>query len=127
MSNIKTDLADKWFSKYIRLRDGKCMRCGSIVQYNASGEPTSHQNSHYIGRRKESTRFDLDNCITLCYGCHQYWHENPKEYDKWMIDHKGQKVVDDLILRSNMYKKKDRKMEVLTWKEAFFNLLDEKR
>lgn len=123
---IRTDPADKWFSKYVRLRDGKCLRCGSPVQFNDKGDPITHQCSHYIGRRKEATRFDPANGATACYGCHQYWHENHEEYKSWMIKYIGQVAFDHLIIRSNLYCKKDRKMAELVWKQAYSDLLKEK-
>lgn len=123
---LKIDSADLWFSKFIRLRDGKCMRCGSPVQFNDKGDPITHQCSHYKGRRKEATRFDPNNCISLCYGCHQYWHEHPTEYDDWMVKNKGLDIVNAINVRTCMYKKKDRKFEVLIWKQAYKNLREEK-
>jgi hypothetical protein len=57
--------ADGHFSKFIRERDGKCMHpIGCSRQ-------TMLQNSHYFGRSIKSTRFDPDNCITLCW-LHHY-------------------------------------------------------
>lgn len=36
---------------------------------------------------------------------------------EWQIQRKGQKVVDQLILQSNTYKKKDRKLEAMYWRQ----------
>src|SRR3990167_7479039 len=58
---IKIDKADQEFSYFIRLRDKECRRCGSKVTLNAKGMPNSHHASHYFGRGKESTRFDVEN------------------------------------------------------------------
>ncbi len=57
--------ADKHFSEFIRTRDGRCMH---PIGCNRS---TMLQNSHYIGRAIKSTRYDPDNCITLCW-LHHY-------------------------------------------------------
>lgn len=122
---IKLDAADSWFSKYIRLRDSECMRCGSPVQFNSGGDPISHQNSHFQGRRKEATRFDPENCDTLCGGCHLYLTANPYEHVEWQVDRKGTNAVNAIIVRSNGYKKKDRKMEALIWKQAYLTLKKE--
>lgn len=111
---IKIDKADAEFSKYIRERDGKCMRCGSPVRYNDKGDPVSHQCSHYFGRRKESTRYDPENCDTLCHGCHQQWGSTDREsYRAFKIKQLGQYGFDRLLLRSNTHQKKDRKMSLL--------------
>jgi hypothetical protein len=112
---IKIDRADKAFSLYIRTRDGwKCQRC--LKQYEP---PTSGLHcSHFQGRGKEATRFEPLNCDALCYGCHAYFTANPGEHYQWQVDKKGKKKVDWLILQSNTYKKKDRKMEEIIWKKA---------
>lgn len=64
------DPADKYFSMYVRLKQGQCQRCGSLVKFNAKGDPISHQLSHFQGRRKEATRYDIENCDCLDSGCH---------------------------------------------------------
>ena len=107
---IKIDKADQLFSQYIRIRDGKCLRCKSPVEFNDKGLPVSHQASHFQGRGKEATRFDPDNVCTLCMGCHMYFTAHPAEHYQWQEQRLGQKLIDDLILRSNSYVKKDRKM-----------------
>ena len=119
---LKIDAADQWFSKYIRLRDGQCMRCGSPVEFNAAGDPISHQMSHFQGRRKEATRFDPENGDTLCGACHMYFTANPYEHVQWQIAKKGENTVNSIIVRSNSYVKKDRKMQALIWKQAYNDL-----
>ena len=119
---IKRDKADDVFSQYIRLRDKKCMRCGSPVKFNDKGMPVSHQASHFVGRRKEATRFDEENVDTLCGGCHMYFTAQPAEHYQWQVKRKGQKVVDGLVLRSNQYQKKDRQMAYLYWSERLKEL-----
>lgn len=57
--------ADRAFSEQIRKRDGRCM-------HPAGCNRTSMlQCSHYHGRANKSTRFDPENCITLCW-LHHY-------------------------------------------------------
>ena len=115
MRRIKLDPADIVFSRYIRLRDRKCKRCGSSVRLNGKGLPVSHQVSHFQGRGKENTRFDPDNVDTLCGGCHQYFTANPGEHYMWQVEQKGQEKVDEIILKSNMYVKKDRQAQKIYW------------
>ncbi len=119
MGKIKIDAADRAFSLYIRTRDGwKCKRCHK--QYEP---PTSAlQCSHFQGRGKESTRFEPLNCDALCYGCHMYFTAQPGEHYAWQVQQKGQKAVDQLIMQSNTYKKKDRKLEKLIWDKALDEL-----
>lgn len=123
---MKIDQADQHFSKYVRLYAGECRRCHSKVLLNESGDPISHQASHFQGRRKEATRFDLDNVDCLCGGCHMYFTANPYEHVQWQIETKGQDKVNEIIVRSNSYKKKDRKLEAMIWKQAYKDLKSDK-
>lgn len=123
---MKIDPADKHFSKYVRLLRGECARCHSLVELNKSGDPVSHQASHFQGRRKEATRFDLENVDCLCGGCHMFFTSMPYEHVQWQIRTKGDNVVNAIIIRSNGYKKKDRKLEAMVWKQAYLDLKAEK-
>lgn len=118
----KIDPADKAFSLYIRTRaKWDCERCGKHYE-----PPTSALHcSHFMGRGKESTRFDPDNANALCYGCHQHFTSHPALHLEWQVMKKGQALVDDIILRSSFHKKKDRKMEALIWRQALKDLLTE--
>ena len=115
VGKIKIDSADKAFSQYIRTRDSwKCQRCRT--QYKP---PTQALHcSHFQGRGKEGTRFEPLNADALCYGCHQYFTSHPAEHYAWQVARKGQKTVDMLVLQSNTYHKKDRKMEMIRWRLA---------
>ena len=55
-------------------RDGyKCVRCGSDkIQW-----------AHIIGRRHLCTRWLPENALTLCAGCHMFWHEYPTLSGDW--------------------------------------------
>jgi|SRR3990167_2743989 len=105
--NIKISKLDKLFSQYIRTRAGwRCERCG--IQYTP---PTSGLHcGHVFSRSKKSTRFDVDNCNSWCYGCHSYLDRNPLEKYKWHIKKIGQKKFDQLYLRSNIPEKIDTKL-----------------
>lgn len=122
---IKVDKADKVFSQYIRLRDGKCCRCGSWVEKNDKGLPVSHQASHYFGRGREGTRFDPMNVDCLCWGCHQFWgSDNREDYRRFKIKQLGEKELKAMELRSNLYYKKDRNMEWLRAKILLKEVLE---
>lgn len=122
MGAVKIDAADKAFSKYIRTRDNwTCQRCGTPYT-----PPTNALHcSHFMGRGKEATRFDPENADALCYGCHQYFTSHPGEHYQWQVQRKGQEVVDAVILRSNTYKKKDRKAERAIWDGQLRGLTDD--
>lgn len=114
---MKTDLADSLFSQWIRLRDRKCLRCSKPGIINSKGLPISHTCSHYFSRGKWSTRFDPDNCIELCYGCHRYLDGHKSEYEVFKIAQLGQDKFDQLTLRAWSPGKKDFMAERLYWKQ----------
>lgn len=120
---MKIDPADKYFSQYVRMTQRECQRCHSPVEFR-DGLPVSHQNSHFQGRRKESTRFTPENCDTLCGGCHQYFTSNPAEHYAWQVQTKGQGVVDRVVLASNSYTKKNRDLEKIYWKQQVNAILN---
>lgn len=60
---IKILPEDLKFSKWIRKRDKRCVRCHSPVIFNDKGEAISHQASHYWSRGKWATRFDEYNYL----------------------------------------------------------------
>lgn len=119
---IKRDKADDVFSKYIRLRDMACRRCHSPVRLNDKGMPITHQASHFMGRRKENTRFNELNVDTLCGGCHSYFTAHPALHYEWQIEQKGKETVGELILWSGMHKKKDRELDFIYWNERLKEL-----
>ena len=122
MPKIKVDKADALFSRWVRTRDHwTCQRC---LKYYEPPTNALHC-SHFMGRGKEATRFEPLNADALCYGCHAYLGAHPAEHYAWQVHRKGQHTVDNLVLQSNTYHKKDRKMEVIRWKLALkedFNL-----
>lgn len=109
---IKIRPSDTMFSWWVRCRDNwTCKRC--FTKYTP---PTQALHcSHFQGRGKENTRFDPDNADALCYGCHQYFTSHPGEHLQWQVAVKGQDLVDDIILRSKKYKKRDDKTEKAYW------------
>lgn len=115
--NVKIDPADKYFSQWIRFRDKQCMRCKSPVRFNEKGLPVTHQNSHYFGRGRQGTRFEPDNCDTLCHGCHRFWEKEDREaYREFKVEQLGTKRYASLTLQANSYHKKDYKMAQIFWK-----------
>jgi 5-methylcytosine-specific restriction endonuclease McrA len=69
---------DKIFSEYIRSRDGKCLWCGGV---------RGLQCAHIIGRANLHFRWDPNNAIALCLGCHIYkWHKDPLSATAWLKD-----------------------------------------
>lgn len=115
---ISLDKADTVMSQYVRLRDKRCMRCSSPVEFNSKGLPISHQASHYFGRGRENTRFDPRNLDCLCFFCHRFWgSDNREDYRAFKIKQLGQKGFDELCVRAETYMKKDRALMLMAVKE----------
>ena len=86
--------ADHHFSKFIRLRDGKCFICGS-------GEDLTC--GHFVKRRHLKTRYDEMNCHALCFRCNNGEESDTGiayQHERKMIEKYGQASVDNLKLRS---------------------------
>lgn len=64
------------FKRFIRQRDGKCMKCAGVNNLHASHViPVSHG---------DKFRWDEQNCMALCYHHHMnWWHKNPLEGVAW--------------------------------------------
>lgn len=119
---IRVDPLDTLFSEFIRKRAMQrvhgCERC-------LAWKPTyiDLQCSHYHKRRKQSVRFDEDNCIGICFGCHQYFEENRDEYTEWMIDYLGEQTFDLLKARTRqVYPRPDKKLLTLYYQEKIKEL-----
>ena len=113
---IKLRKTDTMFSKYIRQRDGfTCQRCGKVHPEGGRGLHCSH----YWGRGRENTRFDPEDCITLCYGCHRIWGhgDGRDEYANFMRKKLGDTAFDLLDVRAHTYKKRDDKLDEIILKE----------
>lgn len=102
-----TTVADNKHSLLIRERDKKCLRCGSTENLT---------NSHFWSKGCSSTRFDDENCITLCYRCHygaytltkdgfQGWeYEKSGAYRIFMIQRLGIEGYNALEVRARRFK-----------------------
>ena len=113
---IKLDKADLIFSKYIRLRDKFiCQRC-RVAHPNGNGLHCAH----FWSRRHENTRFDSDNCLALCFGCHQRLDADKQgEFREMMIKRLGEDRYRKLEQQHYLTKKKDREMEYLKAKTLY--------
>jgi 5-methylcytosine-specific restriction endonuclease McrA len=115
---IKRDGADEVFSLYIRLRDKRCLRCGKIGEEDKNGNRVIGLDcSLYFGRWMEGGRFNPDNCVTLCRGCHQHWEKDRDDYRAFMIKRLGENEFKILEWVCRSYTKKDRKFALLKARE----------
>jgi len=97
---IKLDPLDKLFSRYIRLKaEGKCEYCGKFVGYNRL------QCSHFIGRRKRSTRYDPENACALDFSCHTFFQEHPYIHTEFFKKRLGSERFELLNARAEVISK----------------------
>ena len=92
-------LDDLW-AKKIKERDGfTCQRCKSqSKRLNAC---------HFYGRRNKTLRWDLDDGVTLCVGCHFWAHSNPAEFTEWFKEWTGEETFERLQTKKNNKTKTD--------------------
>lgn len=103
---IRTERLDAYFSKFVRLRDGLiCQRC---LKTFLRGDQGLHC-AHFIGRANHATRWDPDNCVALCYGCHQFMDTHKGTvFRVWLSQRLGQEKFDALVERSQKSGKRTR-------------------
>lgn len=118
---IKLDPADIAFSRFIRKRDGECMRCHA-KGYGKDGI-SGLQASHYFGRGRESTRFDPQNVDALCAACHRLWESDFREdYRAFKVRQLGETGFRMLEWRSGQIGRKDRKLSLIYARELLKTL-----
>jgi len=120
---VKIDHLDKLTSEYVRKRAiktvGGCERCLTpkydIVKEDGSVYPAwkQLQASHFHSRRKHSVRYDPENLVALDFGCHQYFHENPREFERWFQCHIGERNYDMLQARASKTQRVDKDLTKL--------------
>jgi len=87
------DKLDQLTSQIVRLYEhGKCEHCGK--------EAT--QVHHYFTRSRYSVRWDFDNLLAVCFGCHTFWcHKYFEECRDYLISRIGEESFSKLKLKSN--------------------------
>ena len=99
---IRRDKIDIEFSKYIRLRENyTCQACGK-----SDGLMDC---AHIFSRRHAATRWDVNNAICLCRGCHMYYTDHPFEWVRWCHGKFGYDAINDLELKSRTICKRTKK------------------
>ncbi len=88
---------DKDWSYQVKERDNfRCVYCNSTLNLN------SH---HIYSRNNLTTRYDIDNGITLCAKHHTFSnefsaHRTPVEFTYWLESIKGKEFLDNLRLKT---------------------------
>ena len=79
--------------KKLDKRWGMMIREGADETCEVCGNPGNNPH-HIIGRRNFATRWDLDNGICLCSGCHtmrrQSAHQDPMWFSEWIMAKRGE-------------------------------------
>jgi hypothetical protein len=94
---LEKKLDNKW-AEAIKVRAGfRCEYCGKRENLN------SH---HIFTRSRKATRWELNNGICLCVGCHTFSskfsaHKTPIEFTHWLEKTKGVKWLEELQQMSN--------------------------
>ena len=91
IAKLKKDIRDKYFNKYIRLRDsvngyGTCITCGVRLHWKEAN----------AGHFKHGLDFIEDNQHFQCPGCNLYHSGRLDRYAIFMIDKYGRERVDEL-------------------------------
>jgi hypothetical protein len=89
--------ADKWFSKYIRQRDGN----RSVL----SGIRDRVQCGHIVSRAFYPTRWDENNAVAITAGENRYHEMNPEPLNQWFIASKGLDLFEGLWAKANRPRK----------------------
>jgi len=90
------DKLDRLFSTCIRTRDG--FRC---QHENCTAGGNRMHCAHIFSRSRMTTRWDLDNAITLCYYHHIVWcHRTPVEFTLWIMKKIGEIKFKELESKS---------------------------
>lgn len=71
-----------------------CITCGNVMLWNHKG---CHA-GHWIGRVHQSTLFVRENLHPQCASCNQHGNGMPIEYLKFMVEMRGQNIVDRLLV-----------------------------
>lgn len=102
--------ADRWYNKYIVLRDKKCIRCNS---------EESGQCSHYYGKDAcPRLRYDGDNTHRMCKACHCRHHKvDDHWYADWMRHNYGEAKLDWLEKLAG---------DKVTWDIAYYEAIEAK-
>lgn len=130
---IRLDALDKLASEYVRRRAiaevGGCQRCLTpkydIQKEDGSIFPAWKQLecSHFIGRSNRAVRYDTDNLVGICAGCHLYLTSHPLEHTEWFKNRLGEDKFNMLMGRMRQtWPKPDRKLIEIYLKEQIKQL-----
>lgn len=94
--------ADKYFSQYVRYRDGEFKRGEWLVPCITCGveKPLKQmQAGHFVSRRVNALRFDEENVNAQCTGCNMFKQGEQYLYAKALDDKYGIGKAEELMNR----------------------------
>lgn len=100
VAKLKKD-ADKYFSKYVRLRDSEngvaeCITCGVR-------KPVSQmQAGHFVRRSVNLLRYDEENVNAQCVGCNMFKHGEQYAYSKALDLKYGDGTAEKLMSQKHL-------------------------
>jgi len=110
---------DELWSKAVRAK-GYCELCG-----RKPPEVVLHAH-HIYSRTHRSTRYDLDNSVCLCMGCHLYTaHKSVQEFSDWICEKLGSEKLDALRKKAHTivkYTKEDKLRMIEELKKTLDNI-----
>jgi hypothetical protein len=106
-----TNRLDALTSRIVRLRDRRCVVCGSTENL---------QCGHYLSRVFVNVRWDLRNCNCQCARCNMAHEYNVWPYTTWMLQEYGAGVLTMLSAMAQSSKKMTRseRLEIETLLKA---------
>jgi hypothetical protein len=107
---IKRESCDKWFSDVVRAKAGwACEYCGKEF----GGPSAGLHCAHIYSRANKSTRWSLDNAVSLCAYHHDFFGKNPVTFADWLSQYFGEGHMEILrekrngILKTNQQLRKE--------------------
>lgn len=86
---------DKLISEIVR-RKGYCVKCGKVGNLQAC---------HIFSRKNLSTRWDMENILCMCAGCHWWSHLNPILFGEFVQSYLGKLRYEALKQRAKSIRK----------------------
>jgi predicted restriction endonuclease len=88
---LEKELDDLWHQAVLKRDCYRCRICGSKDRL---------QTHHIFSRIRKTTRWDMDNGITLCAGHHYLAHRDPEKFRRFVIKIIGEEKYEELYQKS---------------------------
>ena len=113
----KKQASDSWINKQLDKLWSAAVRKKGYCELCGRKPPEVVLHAHHIySRTHRSTRYDLDNSVCLCMGCHLYTaHKSVQEFSDWVGEKLGSEKLDALRKKAHTPVKytKEEKLEML--------------